>query len=32
VVPFLNLSGGALEKLAGENDQFAANYSVWARK
>jgi SAM-dependent methyltransferase len=32
VVPFLNLSGCALEKLVVGNDQFAANYSVWARK
>jgi SAM-dependent methyltransferase len=32
VVPFLNLGGGVLEKLAGHNYDFTANYSVWARK
>jgi SAM-dependent methyltransferase len=31
-VPFLNVAGGVLEKLAGQNDDFTANYSVWARK
>jgi len=31
--PVLNLSGECLERMAGsDNDQFAANYSVWARK
>jgi SAM-dependent methyltransferase len=32
LVPFLNLSGCVLETLAEQNDQFTANYSVWARK
>lgn len=32
LVPFLNVVGCVLEKLAGQNDQFTANYSVWARK
>ena len=32
VVPFLNVAGWMLEKLAGQNDVFTANYSVWARK
>jgi len=32
LIPFLNVSGCVLEKIAGENDQFTANYSVWARK
>jgi SAM-dependent methyltransferase len=32
VVPVLNVAGSVLEKLAGQNDQFTANYSVWARK
>ena len=31
-VPFLNVAGCVLEKLAGQNDDFTANYSVWARK
>ena len=31
-VPFLNLAGCVLEKLAGQNEDFTANYSVWARK
>lgn len=31
-VPFLNVAGYLLEKLAGQNDDFTANYSVWARK
>ena len=31
-VPFLNGVGCMLEKLAGQNDVFTANYSVWARK
>jgi SAM-dependent methyltransferase len=31
-VPLLNLAGYALEELAGQNDDFTANYSVWARK
>ena len=31
-VPFLNVAGCVLEKLAGQNDVFTANYSVWARK
>jgi SAM-dependent methyltransferase len=31
-VPFLNVAGYVLEKLAGQNDDFTANYSVWARK
>ncbi|MGB6385175.1 MAG: methyltransferase domain-containing protein [Terriglobales bacterium] len=31
-VPFLNVAGFALEKLAGQNQDFTANYSVWARK
>jgi len=31
--PLVNLSGELLERIAGsENDQFAPNYSVWARK
>ena len=33
IIPVLNLIGFALEKLAhSQNDTFAANYSVWARK
>ena len=32
VVPFLNLAGFALEGVAGHNDAFTANYSVWACK
>jgi len=31
-VPLLNIAGCVLEKRAGQNDQFTANYSVWARK
>lgn len=31
-VPFLNVAGCVLEELAGSNDDFTANYSVWARK
>jgi SAM-dependent methyltransferase len=31
-VPLLNVAGCVLEKLAGQNDDFTANYSVWARK
>jgi SAM-dependent methyltransferase len=31
-VPFLNIVGYLVEKIAGDNDQFTANYSVWARK
>jgi len=31
-VPLLNAVGCTLEKLAGQNDVFTANYSVWARK
>jgi len=31
-VPFVNAVGHMLEGLAGQNDQFTANYSVWARK
>jgi len=31
-VPFLNVAGFVLEKLAGQNDDFTANYSAWARK
>jgi SAM-dependent methyltransferase len=31
-VPFLNATGCILQKLAGENTDFTANYSVWARK
>jgi SAM-dependent methyltransferase len=32
VVPLLNLGGCVVERIAGDNDQFTANYSVWARK
>ena len=32
VVPCLNLAGYLLAKLGRENDQFTANFSVWARK
>jgi SAM-dependent methyltransferase len=32
IVPFLNVAGCVLAKLAGQNDDFTANYSVWARK
>ena len=31
-VPFLNVAGCVLEKLAGQNEDFTANYSVWAQK
>jgi SAM-dependent methyltransferase len=31
-VPMLNLAGFAVERIAGDNDQFTVNYSVWARK
>jgi len=31
-VPFLNAAGCMVEGLAGESSDFAANYSVWARK
>src|SRR6266446_3942136 len=31
-VPFLNGVGYVLEKLAGQDDVFTANYSMWARK
>jgi len=31
-VPFLNVAGCVLGKLTGQNDDFTANYSVWARK
>ena len=29
---FLNVAGCAVERIAGDNDQFTVNYSVWARK
>jgi hypothetical protein len=33
LTPVLNLSGAALETLSGgRNDQFAVNYSAWARR
>jgi SAM-dependent methyltransferase len=32
LVPFLNLAGYLVERIAGDNDQFTVNYSVWARK
>jgi len=32
LVPLLNIAGFALEKLGRENEDFAANFSVWARK
>jgi SAM-dependent methyltransferase len=32
VVPFLNVAGCVLEPIAGDNEEFTANYSVWARK
>jgi SAM-dependent methyltransferase len=32
VVPFLNVAGCMLGLIAGSNEDFAANYSVWARK
>ncbi len=31
-VPLLNVTGFLLQKLGGENTDFTANYSVWARK
>jgi SAM-dependent methyltransferase len=31
-VPFLNVAGSMVERIAGDNDQFTVNYSVWARK
>ena len=31
-VPLLNLAGLAVERIAGDNDQFTVNYSVWASK
>ena len=31
-VPFLNVAGWMLQKLGGQNTDFTANYSVWARK
>jgi SAM-dependent methyltransferase len=31
-VPFLNVAGCVVERMGGDNDQFAVNYSVWARK
>jgi len=32
LVPFLNVAGCIVERIAGDNDQFTVNYSVWARK
>lgn len=32
LVPFLNGAGYVMGEFAGQNDQFTANYSVWARK
>jgi SAM-dependent methyltransferase len=32
VVPFLNVCGYISETIAGQNHDFSANYSVWARK
>ena len=32
LVPLLNLTGLLLEKAGGHNEDFAANFSVWARK
>jgi SAM-dependent methyltransferase len=32
LVPLLNVAGCAVERIAGDNDQFTVNYSVWARK
>ena len=32
LVPFLNVAGSVVERIAGDNDQFTVNYSVWARK
>lgn len=31
-VPLLNVAGFLIEPIAGDNDQFTVNYSVWARK
>jgi SAM-dependent methyltransferase len=31
-VPFLNVAGGVVERIGRNNDEFAVNYSVWARK
>jgi len=31
-IPFLNIAGFVLERIAGNNDQFTVNYSVWACK
>jgi SAM-dependent methyltransferase len=31
-VPFLNIFGYLVDQIAGDNEQFTANYSVWARK
>ena len=31
-VPLLNVAGCVVERIAGDNDQFTVNYSVWARK
>jgi SAM-dependent methyltransferase len=31
-VPFMNVAGYVLEPIAGNNQDFTANYSVWARK
>jgi SAM-dependent methyltransferase len=32
LVPGFNLAANALERLAGKNDQFSVNFSVWVRK
>ena len=32
LVPVLNIAGSLLDRLGGKNDQFTANFSVWARK
>jgi SAM-dependent methyltransferase len=32
VVPVLNLAGCVVESIAGDNQQFTVNYSVWARR
>lgn len=32
IVPFLNVAGSLAERMAGDNDQFTVNYSVWAFK
>jgi hypothetical protein len=32
LVPLLNMAGLLLEKAGGHNEDFAANFSVWARK